>query len=191
MAPPSLTFDFTTGTLPGAITFTRASIGTYTNNAGTLITASNNVARFNYIAGVANLLIEGTATNLLLQSMTFPPLGFQWGVITSSQFVSPDGTNNGWKVAGPSGFGGVHESITFSNVTYTTSAWMKTITNSDPIAFRLNNVDTVVPLSTTLTRVSATATPPPQQAMRLSSQIQATLEVPLVFTEPNWKPAPR
>jgi hypothetical protein len=43
------------------MTFSRASIGTYFFSSNVLTTASNDVARFNYIA-VANLLIEARRT---------------------------------------------------------------------------------------------------------------------------------
>jgi hypothetical protein len=54
----ALSFDFSGGTLPAGITFTRASIGTYTDNAGILKAAGNDVARFNYVGGVSCLLVE-------------------------------------------------------------------------------------------------------------------------------------
>ena len=67
----SVNFDFTSGLLPPEITFTRSSTGTYFNNAGVLITASANAARFNYVSGVACLLVEPAATNILPNSNAF------------------------------------------------------------------------------------------------------------------------
>jgi hypothetical protein len=165
VAPPSLTFDFTTGTLPGAITFTRASIGTYTNNAGTLITASNNVARFNYIAGVANLLIEGSATNLILQSNNFSN-AVAWSlvngcVVTPAQFTSPDGTNNGWSITSGTGNASLYQIITYAVVPYVMSAWVKTITGGTHFEFMVQGTSASSLLATsTLTRFSTTVLVP-------------------------------
>jgi hypothetical protein len=158
-APPILNFDFTTGALPGAIAFTRPSIGTYINNAGTLITAGNNVARMNYVGGVSNLLIEPAATNLLLQSNAFSTA--PWGpgvnsVATPAQFVSPDGSNNGWTItSGSGGFDGYYQLLTFANATYTASAWVKQAA-SVPVDFQIKAIDSSVPTSPALQRLSAT-----------------------------------
>ena len=67
---------FTSGGLDGRITFTRASSGTYFDSAGVMQTATTDVPRFNYeyngTSWVAKgLLVEPTATNLLLRSREF------------------------------------------------------------------------------------------------------------------------
>lgn len=160
----SLNFDFTTGTLPGAITFTRPSIGTYTNNAGTLITAGNDVARFNYVGGVACLLIEPAAANLATQSNNLSAgvwVPLNSAVATAAQFVSPDGTNNGWSVTSGSGFGALQQNFTFANVPYTISAWAKRIVGTAPINFRLGSANGGdLTTSSSLTRLLSTLTPP-------------------------------
>ena len=163
----SVNFDFTTGVLPGAITFTRPSIGTYFNNAGLLITAGNDAARFNYVGGVACLLIERGATNLLLYSNGFNN-GSGWftgggSVVTAAQFISPDGTNNGSSLTAGSGFGSVgNYTVTFANAQYTVSAWVKRITGTAPHLFKLSssNWGGDIVTSGTITRVSATMTTP-------------------------------
>ncbi len=158
-----INFDFTTGALPGGITFTRPSIATYFDSGGILRTASANAARFNYIGGVACLLIEPAATNLLFQSNNFaagPWFSSNGSVATAAQFVSPDGTNNGWAVTSGSGFGAMAQDITFAAVQYTMSVWAKRIVGSAPTVFRtaaVNGGD--IPTPVVIARLSSTLTP--------------------------------
>jgi len=160
----SVNFDFTTGALPAAITFTRPSIGTYFNNAGLLITAGNDAARFNYVGGVACLLIEPAATNILLQSNSFTNAAWHAvnsSVITAGAFVSPDGANDGTTVTSGSGFGGVAQSgVAFSNIPYTVSCWVKRVVGAAPVSMKLNDVQTGdFATTTTLTRYAGALTP--------------------------------
>jgi hypothetical protein len=157
-------FDFSAGVLPSGITFTRASIGTYTNSTGTLITAGNDVARFNYVSGVACLLIEPAQTNLLTQSNNFstaPWVAVSGAVITPAQFTSPDGTTNGWTITSGTGNGGCSYPVTFLNIAYTMSIWAKRQAGAAPIDFILAGTDSG-PLATsaTLSRLSFSTTTP-------------------------------
>jgi len=72
--PPSLDLTFMTpGTLNPAITFTRASTGTYFDSAGVMQTAAVNAPRWDYdpvTLQLRGLLIEEARTNLLLNSAT-------------------------------------------------------------------------------------------------------------------------
>lgn len=66
-----LSLNFLSGTLDPRITFTRASSATYFDSTGRMVTAGNNVARFDYDPVTLlsrGLLIEEQRTNLLLQS---------------------------------------------------------------------------------------------------------------------------
>lgn len=160
----SISFDFTTGSLPGAITFTRASTGTYNSSGNILTSAGINAARFNYVGGVACLLVEPAATNLLLQSNNFASgadwFGFTGAVITAAQFISPDGTNDGWSVTAGSGFGGLQSPVAVSAIAYTISVWSKRISATAPLTFQLNStVSAQLTTSATLTRYVATLTP--------------------------------
>lgn len=137
----AINWDFTTGSLPGAITFTRASSATYVNVSGTLTTASTNAARFNYdanypVGGTPSLtgpylLYEATATNLLTQSNNFstPPgdwFGLSAPIVTAAAATSPDGTSNASRLQILiSSFGGIAEAFTFSNIAYNFSGWSK------------------------------------------------------------------
>jgi hypothetical protein len=63
---PTLYFDFLTGVLNPAITFTRASTATYFNSAGTLTSAAIDAPRFDYnpsTLAARGLLIEEARTN--------------------------------------------------------------------------------------------------------------------------------
>ena len=71
-----LSLDFTAGTVPTAVTFTRADTtarATYIDASGYVKTvASAGAARFDYVGGVAKgLLIEAAATNLCTYSNEF------------------------------------------------------------------------------------------------------------------------
>jgi hypothetical protein len=157
-----INFDFTTAILPAAITFTRASIGTYNSSGNILTTAGSNAARFNYVSGVANLLIEGSATNLFAQSNSFTttPWATAIGaVLTAAQFVSPDGANTGWTMTSGSGYGYCYQPINLSNIPYMCSIWAKQITGDALVGLTLNNVNTTIVPSATLTRVSSAITP--------------------------------
>jgi len=82
----TLNLDFTAGTVPTAVTFTRADStarATYIDASGHVKTvASAGAARFDYTGGVAKgLLIEAVATNLALRSSDFNTTvtdGTQW-----------------------------------------------------------------------------------------------------------------
>lgn len=73
-SPPTLDLNFVgTSTLDPRITFSRSSVATYFDATGTMQTAGNNVARFDYdpVTHVSNgLFVEEARTNLLLNSAT-------------------------------------------------------------------------------------------------------------------------
>jgi hypothetical protein len=161
-----INFDFTTGALPTAVTFTRASTGTYINSGGILATAGVNVARFNWPGGgTPCLLIEPSATNIVTQSNGFNN-GAAWfttnsPVLTPGAFVSPDGTANGWSLSSGSGFGNVGNYTTvYTAAQYTISCWVKRITGAAPHLFKKGAAawGTDIPTTTVMTRVSATMT---------------------------------
>lgn len=123
-----LTVDFTGASVPGSVTFTRASSGTYNNSSNVLSTATTNTARFNYNSSgtLLGLLYEPAATNILLNSNAFTTGGWfptNSATITPTAVTSPDGTVDGWTLSSGTGFGSIAVFITLSNVAYTLSCW--------------------------------------------------------------------
>lgn len=104
------TLNFTDGYLPPYFTFTRATTGTYFDSTGTLSTAADNVARFDYDPVTLQpngLLIEGSDTNYFLYSNSFTT---GWtlsnGTIETVSSQGVDG-NNGFKFV-PSASNAIH-----------------------------------------------------------------------------------
>jgi hypothetical protein len=94
---PRLALNFTTGVLDPRITFTRASIATYTDNFGVLKTATANSPRFDHnpVTGESlGLLVEEQRTNLVLRSEQFDDS--YWtklnATVTPNTIIAPDGT---------------------------------------------------------------------------------------------------
>jgi hypothetical protein len=177
------------------MTFTRGSIGTYNSSGNLLVTAGNDVARFNYVAGVSNLLIEGSATNIALQSNNL--LASPWhsggsSVATAAQFISPDGANNGWTFSNgtTAGFDGYAQNLTFTAATYTLSVWLKQAASISADLF-FNGVDNVRTVSPTLTRISATAAAPGGSSYSIVTIVSATIPSLWAGTDFNWSLSPR
>jgi len=142
----TLSLDFTAlGSLDSRFTFTRNSIGTYTNSSGIVTTmaaaASNDPtkARFDYdptTLTARGLLIEGSAINLLVRSEDMATATFPgWGVRTNLNTTgisgqgSPDGASTAVKII-PNTTNGFHilgtGSVSISSgVQYTLSVFVK------------------------------------------------------------------
>lgn len=91
---PSFSANFLSGVMPAAITFTRASNSTYYNSSGILTTAVTNAPRFDYdpiTLAPRGLLIEGSRTNLCLQSEDFSTTWAKAGTLTTNVATAPDG----------------------------------------------------------------------------------------------------
>ncbi len=97
---PTLDLNFAaTKTLDRRITFTRDSLGTYTDELGIIRTAPNNTPRFDHdpVTGESlGLLIEESRTNLFLESEAFNT----WDNVRSSESVTtatadPEGNTTG------------------------------------------------------------------------------------------------
>ena len=134
-----LALDFSSGTMPTAVTFTRADStarATYIDASGYVKTVTDaGAARFDYTGGVAKgLLIEAAATNLALRSSDFNTSvsdGTNWVIsgYTRSEFSTtlPDGsTGNATQISGSSGASMRSASITVTASTiYTWSFWAR------------------------------------------------------------------
>jgi hypothetical protein len=138
-----LSLDFTAGTVPTAVTFTRADStarATYIDASGYVKTvASAGAARFDYTGGVAKgLLIEAAATNIMFRSQAINTSPwFNAGTMTISQTGagSPanDSTSNTVTWTNSTGAGGawlqqvvsVSGSQLVVGTAYTWSVWLK------------------------------------------------------------------
>jgi len=81
---------------PIPITGSRASIATYTDQSGLLVSASNDVLRVDYSTGTGSLLVEPQRTNVALNSEDLT--NANWAkintLVTANTTTSPDGTTN-------------------------------------------------------------------------------------------------
>lgn len=127
------------GVLHSAVTFTRASSGTYYDSAGVLQTALTNVPRIDYdpsTLALRGLLIEEARTNLLTYSDDFG--NAVWtktnANITSNAVAAPDGTTTADELTEDATVTAVHRaSITVTTPpigTYTTTVFVKINTRS-------------------------------------------------------------
>jgi hypothetical protein len=134
----TLNLDFSAGTLPTAVTFTRADStarATFIDASGYVQTvASAGDPRFDYTGGVAKgLLIEAGATNLCLQSQSLSTSWSQVNVNTPTVPTSPGvddpfgGTSLTWKIVATatSGTHGVRHDFLTSAATATYSFFAK------------------------------------------------------------------
>lgn len=112
-------------------TFTRASSGTYYDNAGLLVSAGNDVPRYAYdphTLQYAGLLYEAAATNQLLRSQEFD--NASWGkvrsTVTANATIAPDGTLTAEKLV---------IDATAANSHYVSQPTVKTYVPGDVVTF--------------------------------------------------------
>lgn len=100
--PATLDLNFLSGTLDPSVTFTRASVGTYFDATGTLQTAGNNVARFDYDPLTRlprGLLIEEARANILTNSQVINSWPTKTDItVVDNNTTSPDGTVNAARI---------------------------------------------------------------------------------------------
>ena len=135
--------------LDSKITFTRDSIGTYTDDSGLVKTAVNNVPRFDHDP-ITNeslgLLIEESRTNKLPYSVDFSNAAWtkinggtgSAPTVTANYATSPDGTNTASRIQASLGNGTtssdyslVRDPITTDGSDHTWSVWLKSNTTSN------------------------------------------------------------
>jgi len=148
---PSLLLNFLSGTLDSRITFSRGTQATQYTSNGTLQYAPNNLLTYSNQADNAawtksNSFVQ---TNLLQYSNAFTTA--PWNVrgtatATANAITSPDGTNNGWLIAGIGVLlNDVFQQITVaSGVSYTPSFWIKRVSTTGTFKSFLNGNGNVV-----------------------------------------------
>lgn len=158
----TLSLDFTTGTLDPALSFTRASSGTYLGADGLVKTASTNVARFEYdtSGNPLGLLIEGSATNLLAHTERLDDAQVsseQYWVTTytisgaTNGITGPDGVANSATQFAPIGGNGtcIATAAMSTSAQRTFSFWAKRSSGSTNLEYTLDNGSTWVAVTTT------------------------------------------
>lgn len=195
--PPTLIMDFTRealwvdGAAGGSVSgnaatfaallsgsFSRASTGFYTGFDGSLTSAASGVPRIDYDPVTRErrgLLIEGSATNLLLRSQELATSPWISSVpITADQIAAPDGTTTAdlFTASGSAAPSHYQVATVTASTKYTYSAWVRlgTLAAADfNLAFRDDTAGTfivadlapsVTPTSTGWTQVSYTLTTP-------------------------------
>ena len=168
----TLALDFTTGTMPTAVTFTRADStarATFIDASGYVktVTAAGD-PRFDYTNGVAKgLLVEAAATNLLKYS-AYPDTnwiafgGYSKSYITG--ITSPANDTSAARVTFGATGNGLYTNNTsmgYTNTvgdTYTQSAWIRATTNTNNLNIRFGDsavgYSANIPITTTWTRYS-------------------------------------
>ena len=125
-----------TSALPSEATFTRAGSATRFNSAGTMVTETINVPRFDYDPTTLiaqGLLIEPAATNVLRQSEALgtTPWTTSNATVTANTIVAPDGATTAESVAIVATNGATQYAIVYQPITqggnnvYTYSKWLK------------------------------------------------------------------
>jgi len=139
--PPGLSLDLsfmTPGSLDGRITFTRGSIGTYFDVAGTLQTATTNTPRWDYnptTHALNGLLIEEQRTNSVTNSGPLTDFAVDFSTKTTAATTAPDGTATGVRITEDTS--GAEHSIDFTipstvgNTAYTATVFMKANTRTN------------------------------------------------------------
>lgn len=127
---PAMALDFTTASLDGRVTFTRAlATATRTNSSGLIEAVAADTARFDYdpvTLACKGLLIEESRINVALQSEDFTTT---WAntrsSISSNVVIAPDGTLTGDKLIEDATAANNH--FTYQNVTTTAVAHTFTV----------------------------------------------------------------
>jgi hypothetical protein len=144
---PSFQRDFTSGSLGAGAVFTRASIGTYYNSGGVLVSAATNAPRFDYDPATLQLkgvLLEDASTNLCLQSSVgvAPWSPFGTSSTTANNAVAPDGTTSATRILYPAVTAGGtavwYQQITVAAASYAFSVWLRGASGGEQIYLCVN-----------------------------------------------------
>ncbi|HYC00342.1 MAG TPA: hypothetical protein VEC57_14490 [Candidatus Limnocylindrales bacterium] len=147
--------------LPGGFTFSRGSVGWYMGASGVLVSAANNIPRFEYSNGVLQgLLLEPTTTNSFSNARDFGTINWTRSNCTSTKNQTGlDGSANGACslafTGSPgtllAGIGGL------TGQTVTVSIWAKTSAGTAALGISPDNTNwTTVTVTTTWQRFQAT-----------------------------------
>jgi hypothetical protein len=123
---PALDLNFRAGTMPGGLTFTRASTAWAYNSSGVLTSFSTDAPRLDYdpvTLQPKGLLVEEARTNLLLRSAEFDNAAWPKvrSTVTADATTAPDGTVSADKLCedatGGSTSRETHQDVSITNAT--------------------------------------------------------------------------
>jgi len=171
--------DFTMGVLPTTLTWTRSSSATFVSRTGIVTTSATNIPRFEFQNGVAHLLVEGQATNLLNFSQTFDVVGGtqnNWLDTTltrvSTTKTSPSGSTNAIEFRANAANSTVISTVALgTSALRTFSVWMRRVTGSGAVEMTNDNGTNWSPrtLSSVWTRFTLTSTNLHQVGIRITT----------------------
>ena len=117
----------------GDFTTTRNTVATRVNENGLIEEVASNVARLDYSdGGCPSLLLEPASTNLVTYSEDFSNAAWNKGgdTVVSGGFLSPDGTNNAYKVSGGYGALSMSNYNPLDSLTHSRTIYAKTVSGS-------------------------------------------------------------
>lgn len=171
--------DFTMGVLPTTMTWTRSSSATFISRTGIVTTSATNTPRFEFQNGVAHLLVEGQATNLLNFSETFATAGGtqnNWLDTTltrvSTTKTSPSGVANAIEFRADAANSTVISTVALgTSALRTFSVWMRRVTGSGAVEMTNDNGTTWTArtLSSVWTRFTLTSTTTHRVGIRITT----------------------
>jgi len=161
--PVGYTGNFMAASVPGVVTFTRASTGRYFGSDGLLKSASTDVPRFDYDPAtlqLRGLLREGARTNLLLWNRDLTNAAWTATDATVAKTATGiDGVSNSASViTATAGNATVLQTVTSGSAARAGSAYIRRVTGTGVIQMTVNggtNWETVTPTAT-WTRVAPT-----------------------------------
>lgn len=145
---PIINLDFTTGTMPTGVTFTRASTGWYFNSSGNLTSAATDVPRFDYgvPGGVVlfGLLTEKASTNNLLWSRDLTQAS--WTPTNATVALDQTGINGSANTASSitatSSSATVCQTFTHASAPTISTVYLKRISGSGAVSITQDNNST-------------------------------------------------
>lgn len=158
---PAFSLNFLAGNPDSRVTFTRASSGTYFDNAGLLKTALTDVQRFDYhptTLAARGLLIEGSRTNIALYNRDFTNAAWVKTTLTAllDQIGLGGGAGSASSLTALLGNASILQTVVLASSARSLSAYVKRLVGTGTINMTTDGGLSWVPITVTTswTRVS-------------------------------------